>query len=96
MHTIAISASQYSIQAETIVQPAVGRGHVNNTEISQGRERRVFGGSSAPADGDEDDRGKGGVSHSTDQGIGKNTDRERVGRARRYRHDNRDQRDKNS
>ena len=35
-------AMQHPGGAETIVYPAVGRGHVNNREIAQGRERRVF------------------------------------------------------
>src|SRR4029077_690621 len=87
---------QHPGRAETIVHPAVGRGHVNNGKVAQGRERRVFGGSSAAANGEQDDRGKGGVSHSTGQGVGKNADGESVWGARRDSHDNRDYRNKNS
>src|SRR5437868_7362866 len=87
---------QHPGRAETIVHPSVGRGHVNNGQVAQGREGRVFGGSSAAANGEQDDRGKSGVSNSTSQGVGKNADGERVERARRNSHDNRDQRNKNS
>ena len=83
---------QHPGRAEAIMHPAVGCGHVNNGKIPEGRKRRVFGGSSAAADGEQDDRRKGGVSHSTGQGVGKNANGERVWRARSDSHDNRDQR----
>lgn len=62
--------------AKVVVHPTVRRCHLNDRNISERRERRVFRGSSTAADGEQHDRRKSGVGHSAKQRVNENADRE--------------------